>query len=199
MQTRWPLVLASGSPRRRELLDQIGLACRVRPVAIDESTKSGETAATYTSRLAIEKARACERHVARDRIILAADTAVCLGGAIIGKPSDKAHAQHILQQLSASTHEVITAFTILHCGKLTHARSQTRVTMRRITPTQIEEYWLSGEPADKAGAYAIQGLGAQFVRSIEGSYSNVVGLPLFELCEMLQSRQMVTRARKPVP
>ncbi|MEM7207428.1 MAG: Maf family protein [Pseudomonadota bacterium] len=191
MQTHWPLVLASGSPRRSELLDQIGLVHSVHPVDIDESAKTGESGVQYTSRLACEKARACAEQVATGSIILAADTAVCVDDSIIGKPQDKADAQRTLLRLSARSHEVITAFALLHHGKLKHAHTQTRVNMGPITRAQIDDYWASGEPCDKAGSYAIQGLGAQFVRSIEGSYSNVVGLPLFELCEMLKSREMI--------
>ena len=182
-----PIILASASPRRRELLAQIDIDCEVSPANIDETVRDAESAIAYTQRLARSKARACQLTAALGRVILAADTVVVLNGDILGKPRDKIHALEMLARLSGRTHQVITAFTVLRDEHEYSAYCTTTVTMVETDAAQREAYWQTGEPNDKAGAYAIQGRGAVFVDRIEGSYSNVVGLPLREVALALQS------------
>lgn len=183
------LRLASASPRRRELLASIGLEVEISPADIDETPRSGESAMAYVTRLARAKAKAG----AMDSSLptLGSDTAVVLDGRILGKPGDRDHAREMLTALSGRAHEVLTAVAVSGpCGVFDVCVS-TRVVMRTIDTAEIEAYWATGEPADKAGGYAIQGRAAIFVERIEGSYSAVVGLPLFETAELLQ-RQGVT-------
>jgi len=179
-----PLVLASASPRRRELLAQIGIACRVRPVAIDESPRPGEQPDAHVLRLAREKARKGARDGHGD-IVLAADTIVVCDGAILGKPADRDDGLAMLARLSGRRHEVLTAVAIVGPGHERSAVSRTTVALRPIRPDEALAYWDSGEPADKAGGYALQGLGAIFVEAIDGSCSGVVGLPLHETAALL--------------
>lgn len=183
------LRLASASPRRRELLSSIGLEVEIAPADIDETPRSGESPMAYVTRLARAKAEVGARG---SRLpTLGSDTAVVLDGRILGKPEDCDHARSMLAALSGRAHEVLTAVAISGpCGMLDTCVS-TRVVMRSIDTTEIDAYWATGEPADKAGGYAIQGRAAVFVERIEGSYSAVVGLPLFETAELLQ-RQGVT-------
>ena len=171
------LVLASGSPRRRELLSALGLPIEVRPVDIDETPFEGEVADVYVSRLAESKAR--ERGSAGE-LILAADTVVAIDGELLGKPVDREHARAMLRRLSNQSHQVHTGVAVWDPAEdLLHAElSTTRVIFAELGEPEIEWYVESGEPMDKAGAYGIQGLAALFVESIEGNYSNVVGLPL---------------------
>jgi septum formation protein len=181
------IYLASASPRRAELLAQIGVAFQVRPVSVDETPRRREEAAEYVLRLAQEKARvawsALEEHERRP--VLAADTTVALDGEIFGKPDDRASARAMLLRLSGCTHEVHTAIALVHAGGAGSRISSSRVTFRAISGEEIDWYWGTGEPADKAGAYAIQGRGAIFVSHLAGSYSGVVGLPLLETWELL--------------
>ena len=183
-----PLIyLASASPRRRELLDQIGVAHEVRPVTIDEGVQSGEPPDRYVLRLAEHKARALwERLEPGERLpVLAADTTVSLGEQTFGKPSSPHGLREMLGRLSGRTHDVHTAIALL-CTDGVRKRLQTsRVTFRALTDQEIDAYWLTGEPADKAGGYAVQGRAAIFITRIEGSYSGIVGLPLFETWELL--------------
>lgn len=181
------LVLASASPRRRELLSQIGLACQVRPVDIDESPRAGEAPQEYVSRLALEKARtAWRRHAPDDGLpVLGSDTTVVLDGCMLGKPLDAAEAEAMLAGLSGRSHEVLTAVAVVRDGQEAVALSRSRVSFRATTPAERAAYVASGEPQDKAGAYAIQGLGAVFVEHLEGSYSGVMGLPLYETARLL--------------
>lgn len=180
--------LASRSPRRLELLGQLGLRAEVLDVEVDETPLPGENAAALVLRLAQAKALAARPPAAGpDPVpaIVAADTAVTLDGGIFGKPADLADAQRILGRLAGRTHEVVTGLAVLHAGRC-HARlSRSEVTMRAMSPDEIARYWRSGEPADKAGSYAIQGLGAIFIAELSGSYSGVMGLPLYELAGLL--------------
>jgi septum formation protein len=181
------IYLASASPRRAELLAQIGVAFQVRPVSVDESPRRREEAAEYVLRLAQQKARAAWSALEEleRRPVLAADTTVALDGEIFGKPDDRASARAMLLRLSGCTHEVHTAIALLHEGGAGTRISSSRVTFRAIGGEEIDWYWGTGEPADKAGAYAIQGRGAIFVSHLAGSYSGVVGLPLLETWELL--------------
>ena len=183
-----PLIyLASASPRRAELLRQIGVAHAVRPVAIDEQPQRGEAPVQYVLRLAEQKAQALwsQLAVAERRPVLAADTTVALEGEILGKPADAADARAILSRLSGRTHEVHTAVAVVDESARGTRVSTSTVSFRDLAPGEIDWYWGTGEPIDKAGAYAIQGRGAVFVRHIAGSYSGVMGLPLFETWELL--------------
>lgn len=177
--------LASASPRRRELLCQIGVPFDVVTVATDETRHRNESARTYVARVAVEKARAV-RTITQHRPlpVLAADTAVVVGERVLGKPRDRSDALAMLAQLSDRTHEVLTAVALLGESEQT-ALCSSRVTFGPISPEHALAYWQSGEPADKAGAYGIQGLGALFVRWLEGSYSGVMGLPLYETAALL--------------
>lgn len=181
------IILASASPRRKELLDQINIAYRVHPVDLDETPLLNEAPLEYVQRLAAEKSTACVARLGADLPVLAADTAVVLGDLIMGKPKDRDDAFNMLRQLSGKMHRVYSAIS-LRGKEHGQAVSITEVTFRPLTDREIEIYWQSGEPVDKAGAYAIQGLGGVFVASINGSFSGVVGLPLFETSELL-SRQ----------
>lgn len=182
--------LASQSPRRRELLDQIGIAHRVLSVDIDERRRGDEAADIYVQRLAREKAAAGWQHLIDHRLeqapVIGADTAVVVDGDILGKPIDAADAMSILQRLSGRAHEVMTGVAVHSANGVQAAMSCTRVWFRALDRAEIESYWLSGEPRDKAGAYGIQGLAAKFIERIEGSYSGVVGLPLFETAQLLR-------------
>lgn len=185
------LYLASQSPRRRELLRQIGVRHAVISAAIPEQPLVGETALDYVQRLAREKAAAGYARLLEQQLpaapVLGADTLGLLDGEILEKPRDQAHAERMLRQLSGRTHQVITAVA-LHSSTRQELRvSTTHVTFRALTDAEIAAYWLTGEPQDKAGSYAIQGLGAVFVKEIRGSYSAVVGLPIEATLELLQA------------
>jgi septum formation protein len=183
------LYLASSSPRRRELLAQIGLPHLSLPQFIDESALPSEAATAYVERLAREKALralADPDYFFDELPVLAADTTVVQGGEILGKPADAVQGRVMLRRLSDATHEVLTGIAVATRGGLFESRVvSTRVSFRALEEHEVLSYWASGEPRDKAGAYAIQGRGALFVRHIEGSYSNVVGLPLFETMQLL--------------
>jgi septum formation protein len=181
------IYLASESPRRRELLQQIGVPFRVVVAAVDEAVLSGEAPAAYVTRLAAAKADAGwgRNRDATDGAVLAADTAVVLDGKILGKPADREDAEGMLRQLSGRTHEVLTAVALRTAKGLRSRISRSEVTFRSIAAAEAQAYWESGEPGDKAGAYAIQGRAAVFIAELRGSYSGVVGLPLFETAELL--------------
>jgi septum formation protein len=181
--------LASGSPRRRELLQQIGVPFRLVGAAVDEAVLQEEAPAAYVARLAAAKAEA-GWELRRDAVgapVLAADTAVVLDGKILGKPLDRQHARDMLQQLSGRTHEVLTAIALRTAHGLQSRISRSEVTFRRIAGEEVDAYWETGESSDKAGAYAIQGRAAVFVADLRGSYSGVMGLPLFETAELLST------------
>lgn len=181
------LYLASGSPRRRELLTQIGVPFIPLPVAIDETPAPGETPASYVERLARDKAAAGLDGLGADRqaVVLGADTTVVLDGRILGKPGNRAEALAMLQALGGREHEVLTAVALAAAGRCAAQVVRSRVAFRPLDTAEAEAYWATGEPLDKAGGYAIQGLAAVFVSHLEGSYSAVVGLPLCETAQLL--------------
>jgi septum formation protein len=178
------LHLASSSPRRKEILEMLGLTFSSGGVDVDESRKDGEPADKMVVRLAEAKARAIE--VGESAIVLGADTAVVLGDDVFGKPRDCKDAFETLARLSGNTHKVLTGIALYSAQGVRTALSRTEVRFRDISPDEALAYWQSGEPCDKAGAYAIQGLGGVFVEAISGSYSGVVGLPVFETARMLR-------------
>jgi septum formation protein len=181
------IILASASPRRKELLDQIKVTYKVHPVDLDESPLPDELPLDYVQRLAAEKSAACVAQLKTEIPVLAADTAVILGKVIMGKPKNQADALSMLTQLSGKTHQVYSAIS-LRGREHSLAVSITEVTFRCLTEREMLDYWHSGEPVDKAGSYAIQGIGGLFVESIKGSFSGVVGLPLFETAELLSKQ-----------
>ena len=183
--------LASQSPRRAELLRQIGVPFRVLASDVDETPLSRETPDDYVARVARNKAEAAWLRVVARRMkpypVLAADTAVILGRRILGKPDTNAAARSMLQALSGRSHRVLTTIAVAHENRLRLAASVTQVKFRRLSAEEISRYVASGEPRDKAGAYGIQGLAATFIARIEGSYSGVMGLPLFETARLLKT------------
>ena len=181
------IILASASPRRKELLDQIKVIYEVYPVDIDETPKPNETPLDYVQRVAAEKSATCVAQLNPSVPVLAADTSVILNGVIMGKPKDQRDALAMLMQLSGKTHQVYTALS-LRGREHSQVVSKTDVTFRTLTEQEILTYWQTGEPLDKAGSYAIQGLGGVFVESIKGSFSGVVGLPLFETAQLLSKQ-----------
>lgn len=182
-----PMILASSSPRRRELLNQIGVDFRIIVADIDETTREGECARDYVCRMAREKALEVHRHDSVTVPVLGADTTVVVNGSILGKPVDREDAIRLLESLSARTHEVWSAVALLiPGGKMLECLNITRVTFSELDRTWIESYCDSGDPMDKAGAYGVQGMAAQKISHLEGSYSGVMGLPLHETAEILQ-------------
>lgn len=186
------LILASASPRRFELLAQAGIACTVQPSKVDETLLPGEAAAAYVQRLAVEKAQAVYADLTRrggmeaDTIVLGADTAVVLpDNIILGKPSSPEDAIRMLELLSGRTHAVMTGIAAVSSAGSVSDVEITHVTMNVLLPSEIKAYVASGEPLDKAGAYAIQGYAARWIPRIEGDYSNVVGLPLARVIALL--------------
>jgi len=181
------IYLASQSPRRRELLRQIGIDFELLPVAVDETPLAGESPEACVQRLALEKARTGRGGLPADNIlpVMGADTIVVAGELLLGKPADRAAAVAMLQLLSGSTHRVITAVALAGDHEASRMNIN-EVTFRTLTRRECEAYWETGEPRDKAGAYAIQGLAAMFITRLEGSYSGVMGLPLQETAALLQ-------------
>lgn len=186
MTASFDLCLASASPRRLALLNQLGLNCLQCPVDLDESVLSGESAEDYVLRLAREKALAGRLKSGADLPVLGSDTSVVCDGDILGKPADQEDAVNMLMRLAGRTHQVMTGVAVCQDSCIDAVLSITEVTFRAITLSEAQAYWHTGEPADKAGGYGIQGLAAIFVESVSGSYSNVVGLPLFETAELLK-------------
>jgi septum formation protein len=180
------LVLASASPRRQELLRSAGIAFEVQPADIDENPLPGEGAKDYAERLAREKALAIARQRPQD-VVLGADTVVVVDGQLLGKPSDANDAARMLRLLSGREHQVITGVCLVVNGQATVSSETTIVTASEITGKEIADYVASGEPMDKAGAYAIQGIASRWIPRIEGDYSNVVGLPVALLFRMLRA------------
>jgi septum formation protein len=180
------LYLASASPRRRELLQQIGVRYAVLPVVIAEIHQPGESAQAYAQRLAREKAQAgwATLAIADRKPVLGADTVVVCGGKILGKPRDRDDGIAMLQQLSGQTHHVVTVVAM--CAEQCSVKvNVSKVSLRTLTLAECQAYWQTGEPCDKAGGYAIQGKAAVFIRELEGSYSGVMGLPLYETAQLL--------------
>ena len=190
--TPGPLILASASPRRRELLESLDLDFTVRPAAVDETPNPGERPRDLVRRLAREKAEAAGRD---GEWVLAADTIVVEDGEVLGKPRDRDHAGEMLQRLQGRWHLVLTGVALKPPdGDTLHAVESTRVLFAELTPEQIDWYVATGEPDDKAGAYAVQGLGALFVSEIDGNYSNVVGLPLPTVRQLFEGAGSDVRA-----
>lgn len=182
------LYLASQSPRRRELLDQIGIRYQVLPVQVHEAPQPGERPGDYVRRVALDKARAGWRHGDRALAlpVLGADTEVVIDGAVLGKPEGREHGLAMLRRLSGRSHQVLSAVAVVQGARERVSLSVSEVTFRALEEGELGAYWDTGEPADKAGAYAIQGLGAVFVARLEGSFSGVMGLPLFETAQLLR-------------
>jgi len=174
------LVLASRSPRRREILQQAGIPFVVRPMEVDETPLPGEAAREYVTRIAREKAGAAAAGLGLHdgEIVLGADTTVLIHGEILAKPLDAADARRMLQMLSGQRHEVLTGICLRSADHVIEDCAETSVWFAPLSPQEIEDYAASGEPMDKAGAYAIQGLASKFVERIEGCYFNVMGLPV---------------------
>lgn len=180
------LYLASASPRRRELLQQIGVPFSLLAVSVDETPLPRETAEDYVRRVALDKARAGLAVLPdSDACVLAADTSVVLEQRILGKPADRAEGLAMLAALSGRSHRVLTAIVLANRGACEVCLVDSEVEFRSIDATEAQAYWDSGEPQDKAGGYAIQGWGAVFVSRLRGSYSAVVGLPLCETAQLL--------------
>ncbi len=179
------VILASGSPRRAELLTAAGIPFETQPADVDETVVAGEAPEAYVQRLAEAKAHAvAHRHPGR--LIVAADTTVVVDGEIFGKPADHADAIRMLRALSGRSHVVLTGICVVGPGRQASAVDRTRVVFATMSDGEIAAYVRSGEPMDKAGAYAIQGLASRYVTRIEGSYSNVVGLPVAMVHQLLE-------------
>ncbi|MEH6457065.1 MAG: Maf family protein [Cocleimonas sp.] len=196
LNNKYPeIILASASPRRAELLDQIGVKYTIQPVDIDESSQANETPESLVKRLAIEKSQAV--HVDYDAnekglAVLGSDTLGVLSSGLVNlellvKPRDFEHAHHMLSNMSGNWHEILSAVALSYKGKTEIRLNRNRVLFRELSLKEIEEYWETGEPQDKAGAYAVQGLAAAFIERIEGSYSGIMGLPLFETADLLKN------------
>lgn len=188
------LILASKSPRRRELLQALGLKFAIQSADIDETPRPGETVGNLVLRLAASKAKAVESGSAG--LVIGADTEVVLDGNAFGKPLDEGDALRMLAALSGRTHRVLTGVAVCGDGRVETALSETEVRFRDIDPDEARRYWQTGEPRGKAGAYAIQGQGGLFVEAIAGSYSGVVGLPVFETAELLRRFGIDVLARR---
>ena len=190
-----PRNLASAAPRRRELLNQVGMAYQVIVADIDESIRPGEDTGEYVCRMAREKAREVHRRDGVTVAVLGADTAVVVNGLVLGKPVDREDAIRMLESLSGRTHEVWSAVALVSPGGgLRQRLNITRVTFSELDRAWIESYCDSGEPMDKAGAYGVQGIAAQKISHMEGSYSGVMGLPLHETAEILQAAGVLNKA-----
>jgi septum formation protein len=191
------LILASASPRLAEILREAGFAFEVRPSAVDESHRRGESPAAHVKRLALDKARAVAQRISGPAVVIGADTAVVVKRRILGKPASRDDARRMLRLLSGKTHQVLTGVALVRvlpnerrnsgrrAGPLHAGAEITRVTFAPLSKREIEAYVATGEPDDKAGAYAVQGRAGRFVTRIEGCYFNVVGLPLARLYRML--------------
>jgi septum formation protein len=179
------LILASASPRRQELLALLGINFLVSPAHIPECPQPGEPPETYVQRVAAEKSLAAQIAGGNLLPVLAADTEVVLDGEILGKPRDPLHAASMLARLSGCVHQVLSGVSLRAQGHHWATLSRSEVQFRNLSSTEIAAYWDTGEPCDKAGAYAIQGLGALFITRLTGSYSGVMGLPLLETGELL--------------
>lgn len=190
MSVELPLVLGSGSPRRRELLARAGVAFEPLPADIDETSRPGERPAELAARLAREKALAVAARVGAHpaRLVLGADTIVVVDDDVLGKPDDADHAVRLLSRLVGRTHRVLTAVAVVHSTsrELNSCLVESRVAMRRADREELRRYVASGESLDKAGGYAAQGEGRRLIERIEGSESNVIGLPLAETLRLLQ-------------
>ncbi len=182
------IVLASSSPRRRELLSQLGVSFQILDLEIDESKLTDETPDALVQRLAVLKAETGRELLAKvgADLVLGADTIVVHNGEVLGKPRDASHACELLMRLSGGCHRVLSAVALASADGTEMRLSESRVCFRKMTRQECEAYAATGEPLDKAGGYAIQGRAAAFVSDLQGSYSGVVGLPLFETAELLR-------------
>ena len=180
------LILASSSPRRRELLQQLGLEFEIFSPEIDESVLAGEGIAAYVERLACSKAQVVLDQFP-DAIVIAADTSLGVDHQILGKPESKQHAFEMWQRISGRKHDVFSGVCVRTITEKSSIVVRTQVEFQQLSLDDMESYWATGEPVGKAGAYAIQGIAARYIPRIEGSYSNVVGLPLYETVQLLQS------------
>lgn len=181
------LYLASQSPRRLELMRQIGLAPEVLPVAVDESALPNEPVESFVRRLAVEKARAGFDRLPDKKVwVVGGDTVVSVDGQVLGKPRDQADYRRMLALLSGRIHQVLTAVAVVHDGVVQATVSISQVTFAELDASEIDAYWRSGEPRDKAGGYGIQGYAGKWVRHLQGSYSGIMGLPLYELDQLLK-------------
>lgn len=180
------MILASASPRRRQLLGQLGIRHEARPTDVLEIPQTGESPERYVRRIAAEKSLAAQRLIDHEAPVLAADTEVVLDDDILGKPLDQAHAMAMLARLSGRTHRVLSAVSLRAGNRHWEALSISEVSFRPLTLDEITAYWMTGEPQGKAGAYAIQGLGALFIEHLSGSYTGVMGLPLRETGDLLR-------------
>ncbi len=180
-------MLASASPRRALLLRQMGIAFVVEPADLDETILPGEDAEAAVRRLALAKARTVAARCDAEAVVLGADTVVVLDGRILGKPTDKAHGLEMLRALSGRRHTVLTGVAVVGAGMSQDICVGSEVEFAELSEVDIDRYWRTGESADKAGAYGIQGVGGRFVRRIDGSYGAVVGLPMHEVAMLLES------------
>ena len=180
------LVLASASPRRVELLQQIGVSPIIHPVDIDETPFAGEVVTDLVARLAQEKAQQGTLETEGKYPVLGSDTVGLLDGKVLLKPVDYADAESMLLTMSSRWHEIHTAVALIHQGRCHQITAISRVKFRELSRQEISDYWQTGEPQDKAGAYAVQGLAAVFIERIEGSYSGIMGLPLFETAQLIR-------------
>jgi septum formation protein len=180
------LILASGSPRRKLLLEQLGISFEIDPPYVDESVVTGEAPELYVTRLSEKKARTVAGKQDSEAVILAADTTVVLNGNILGKPESKEHGLQMLNELSGTRHDVLTGVSICRGARVETFCVRTEVTFRHLGEKEIAWYWETGEPQDKAGSYGLQGAGAAFVETLTGSYTNVIGLPISETVLMLR-------------
>ena len=182
------LILASGSPRRAEVLRSAGFVFETVSTNVDESLRDGEQPGSYVLRLAEAKARAAAAHITGEALVVGADTTVVIDNLVLGKPGSDEEAKQMLARFSGRTHEVLTGLAVIRLpgGGARIQEERTLVTFATMTQKEIEEYVASGEPFDKAGGYAIQGIGGRFVTRVEGCYFNVVGLPLARLYGILR-------------
>ena len=186
------VILASASPRRRALLEQAGVAFRIVVAEVDERVLPGETPSAYVLRVAYDKAREVQSRERAALPVLGADTAVVLERRILGKPNGRAEAIAMLQSLSGRTHEVFSAVALARAGQPPlESLSVSRVTFADLDPDWIEAYCATGDPMDKAGAYGVQGRAAEKISRIEGSFSGIMGLPLYETCKLLRQAKVL--------
>lgn len=187
------IYLASSSPRRQELLQQIGVSFAQLQVSIEEKARLGEEPQNYVKRLAFEKATAGFNNSAQDKPVLGADTIIVCDQKILEKPLNQKHAKQMLQLLSGRVHQVLTAIALVDSADSKTVLVTTEVTFKHLTDQEMDDYWLTGEPQDKAAGYGIQGLAGKFVTNISGSYSAVVGLPLYETAELIKQFQSINK------
>ncbi len=181
------LILASSSPRRREILENAGYKFEIRPADIDESVPNGISPEDAVKMIASKKAYAVRDNCSSNDVILGADTVVCIDGEIIGKPASAEDARNTLKRLSGNTHAVLTGYCLIKGEKTVSGVEKTEVTFRELTDFEIDEYVASGEPMDKAGSYGLQGKGGLFASGINGDYNNIIGLPISTVSKIIET------------